>query len=520
MNIRSWFTKKRLIWGSIIIVLALVIGGCVVKGRDKSGDVLTEAVRRQGLKRSVLATGQVVSKTDLSLSFKVSGVVEKVAVAEGQAVKSGDVLATLGQRDQLAALTSARGALAQAQANYQRVVDGASSEEVVVAQRAVDAAKVTLDNAKTSLKNTVAQQDVLVQNAYKALLNTGLQAVSAVGNSNATTPTVSGTYTGTEQGTYLIQQEGSYFYLSGLEVRGNEKIETALPSPLGTKGLYLQFPSGYVVGTDRWTVDIPNTKASGYVAAYNAHQSALQTRTASVDAATAQVSSAQVALSQAEASLALKKAAARPAELEAAQAQVLSAQGQVQSALASLENTVVRAPADGVITSVDIKVGELASALKTVLVLQDVANLHVEANVSEANIAAVKTGQVVDLTFDALGPDRHFKGTVQFVNPASVVVSGVVNYKVTFAVENVSDIKPGMTANVTVLIEEKQDVLAVPVRAVISSNGKKTVRVVTDQKKKAYRDQEVTLGLEADGGLVEVTGGLSEGETVITFIKK
>ena len=88
--------------------------------------------------------------------------------------------------------------------------------------------------------------------------------------------------------------------------------------------------------------------------------------------------------------------------------------------------------------------------------MQDVGNLHVEADVSEANIASVQTGQSVDVTFDALGPDRHFSGTVLTVNPASTVVSGVVDYLVKASLPNIPDIKPGMTANMTILVGAKK----------------------------------------------------------------
>ena len=108
---------------------------------------------------------------------------------------------------------------------------------------------------------------------------------------------------------------------------------------------------------------------------------------------------------------------------------------------------------------------------------------------------------------------------MQTVNPASTVVSGVVNYKVVASLEKLDEIKPGMTANLTVLVGEKAGVLAVPQRAVIQ-NGKKQVRIVDDTTKKTYHEVEVQTGMEADGGLVEIVSGLSEGEEVVTFIKK
>ena len=141
MNIKGFFTKKKIIWTVVILLVVLPIAYSIFKPKDNSANILTDTVKKQNIKYTVLATGQVVSETDLNLSFKTSGIVQSVRVKEGDKVKAGQVLASLDQKDQLANLTSARGALASAQANYNKVLSGASSEEVTVSQ-------VTLDNAE------------------------------------------------------------------------------------------------------------------------------------------------------------------------------------------------------------------------------------------------------------------------------------------------------------------------------------------------------------------------------------
>jgi HlyD family secretion protein len=505
---RKFLTKKKIIWTVIILLVLGFAGSKIFKGKNPADKIVAETVTKQNLKRTVLATGQVVSQTDLGLSFKVSGFVSKLNVKEGDKVKQGDILATLDQKDQAASLTSARGSLAQAEASYQKIIAGASNEDVVVSQTA-------LDNAGQSLENTKKQQVTFVANAYNALLNSSIAAVPGLGNIGSLTAVVTGAYTGQDQGVYQISVyatgSGLRFKVAGLE--GAEGVVDTTPQPLGRKGLYLQFPDKNIPTNNTWTVTIPNTSAANYVANYNAYQAALQAQQVAVDAAQAQVNSAQAALN-------LKKAQARPADIAAAQAQILSAQGQVQAAQAALENTIIRAPVGGTITSVDIKTGELASALKEAIILQDVNNLHVEANISEANVADLKMDQTVDLTFDSLGPDRHFKGTLQTVNPASTVVSGVVDYKVTASLEKVEEIKPGMTANMIILVGQKDSALAVPQRAILNKdNGQKAVRVIDNPQKKTYHEVTVITGMEADGGLVEITSGLNEGQEIVTLIK-
>ena len=330
--------------------------------------------------------------------------VSRVGVKVGDQVKAGTVLASLEARDTAARLTQARGALAQAQANYQKVLSGASNEEVAVAQ-------VAVDNAKNSLESTKQQQQVAVDNAYKALLNSSLTATSKTTNISTQNPTISGTYLGIDQGKYVvtITTSGSnpQFTFEGLE-KGGGFVNSATVSALGAKGLFIQFPSTVNVG-DSWTINIPNTQALTYVTNYNAYLAAGEAQKSAVAAGENAVAAAQAALD-------LRKAQARPADLAAAQAAILSAQGQVEAAGADLENSIIRAPSDGTITKVDVKVGELATALKESVVLQDVKNLHVEANISEANIASVKVGQQVDATFDALGLDRKFTAKVEQVD--------------------------------------------------------------------------------------------------------
>jgi multidrug efflux pump subunit AcrA (membrane-fusion protein) len=171
--------KKRIRY-SVLVVLAVVLY-VVFRGGSSTAGVVTDTVKRQDLIRTVLATGQVSSTTDLNLSFTTSGVVSRVAVITGQKVKKGEVLATLDQKSAYANYTSARGALLAAKANLQKTIEGVSNEEIAVAQ-------VALDNAKKDLEVTIAQQDTLVRNAHRALLNSGLAPVFVSGNTTSLTP--------------------------------------------------------------------------------------------------------------------------------------------------------------------------------------------------------------------------------------------------------------------------------------------------------------------------------------------
>jgi HlyD family secretion protein len=520
---RRFFTKKYILIAIGVLVVGAIAFAILRPKVDSS--IQTETVKQQNLKQTVLATGQVSSSTDLSLSFKGSGVVSRINTQVGQQVKAGDILANLDQKDQLASLTQARGSYAQASANYNKVIAGASGPEVDIAKSAVNAAETSLASAKSAQDATVKQQDLLVRNALVVMLNSTLVARSNTSDTSLSEATITGSYNNTEQGSYKFQVYASTggFQLKvwGLETVTGGIVHRGAAQPLGTRGLYVTFSNtGSLDPTATWTVDIPNTQASNYLTNYNAYQAALQTRDQALQNAQNAVYAAQSSLDQANATLAQKQSAARPEDVAAARAQLLSASGQVQGAEAMLESTVIRAPANGTITAINAKVGEQANLTAAAIVLQDVDNLHLEANISEANIAAIRIGQEVELTFDALGTERKFKGIVQLIDPASTVVSGVVNYKVTASVEKLPEIKPGMTANMTVLVGSKDNVLAVPSRAVLGHDNKKFVRVITDSKKKTYKEVEVETGMDADGGLVEITSGLSAGQGIVSFINK
>ena len=248
----------------MVIILLIAAAAYLVFGKkDAAGNIQTDLVKKLDLTQTVLATGQVVSGTDLSLSFQTTGTVKQLAVKEGGKVKAGQFLAALDMTNALASLTTARGALAQAQANYEKVLAGASGEEIKVAEKAVDAAQVTLDNANASLINIKAQQDTAVQNAYATLLNTSITAIANPGNIDTIAPTISGTYTSAEQGTYKIIVYGTgtglQFQSSGLEFSTGAVSDT--PAPLGTRGLYIKFDSNPSTA-DSWTIYIPNTYSS------------------------------------------------------------------------------------------------------------------------------------------------------------------------------------------------------------------------------------------------------------------
>ena len=466
-TLRDWWKRQSRRKKIGLIAIVLIVLYIVFNKGGADTNTTIEAVRRQNLVRSVSASGTVVSSTDLSLGFEQSKMVSSIKVVVGTKVKTGDVLATLSNGSERAAVASARGALLAARARYNKVLDGSSNEEIKLAQ-------VELTNAK------------------RTLLSEGLVA-KPEDPGTTISPTISGAYTGAE-GSYRIELDTlaqNTLEYGGLE-RGSVRVNDIAPQKLGTKGLYVQFAPGSLVQISNgtaWTISIPNVEGNAYI-----------TNKALVD--------------QKEASLAITQATARQADVDVALADVVTAQAGVDNAVAALEKTILRAPADGTITAVDVKVGEIPQVGKQAIALQDVSNLYLEANVNESNIKSVAVGQPVTVTFDAFSGDT-FEASVSSIDPAATIENNVVNYKIKALLTESENIRPGMTANMTIVTARLDNVLVIPGRVITVKDGVSTVDRITDERKLKTIPTTIVTGLKGDGDVVEIQSGLGEGDRVV-----
>jgi len=506
--------KKRYIWITVAVVVIIIIGLIIKKNSSKSTLVSAYTVSKQDIKQTVVATGTVTSQTDLDLAFKNSGTIEQVSVSVGDKVKQGQTLMVLDQKDAMSAIAQAKAGVLTAQANYDKVVNGSSDQQIEVAQAAVDTANVTLQNTQTAYTSTVNQQNTLVANAHSSMLNAGLAAVPSSSNITITNPTVTGTYTGTAEGSYIITLyatgSGMSYQYAGLET-GSGIITQGVPLAIGHDGLFINFASSIVHSNDSWTISVPNMQSSAYINASNAYQNALQTQSQQVTAAQGQVDAAQAALQQAQAALDLQQAPARNEDVESAQGTLANAQAALQTAQNAYDNDLIVSPIDGVITEVDGKIGQLASPTQTQVIVLDQNSLHVESDISESSIALVQPGQSIDMTFDAFGDNTHFTGAVLSIDPASIVISGVTDFRVVSSLPDDPTIKSGMSVNLTILSNEKTNTLAVPSRLIqTDSNGNEFVTVING---KTTKNVNITTGLQGDI-YTEITSGLNGGESI------
>lgn len=214
-------------------------------------------------------------------------------------------------------------------------------------------------------------------------------------------------------------------------------------------------------------------------------------------------------------------------KVKSARSEISRAQSQYRSASINLGFTKIISPVDGVVISKNIEEGQPVAASfqapEHFVIAQDLKQMQIEVNVSEADIGSVKEGQEAEYTLDGY-PNSTFKGVVKQVRLSPTTVSNVVTYSVIVAVDNEDlKLKPGMTANVSIITSKHEDVLCVPNIA---------LKFTPEQNGQKYKQQGVWIkfgrklkriavetGLSDDSFTEIISKDIKEGDLVVVGIK-
>ena len=183
-------------------------------------------------------------------------------------------------------------------------------------------------------------------------------------------------------------------------------------------------------------------------------------------------------------------------------------------AQAKLNKTTLTSPADGVITAVNNEPGETVIAGATVIEIQTTDTLEITAAVPESEATKLAINMSATITLDAYPTDESLSAKISAMAPAAVIIEGIPTYKTTLILNSPSDrLKPGLTTNITVHAAQKDNVIAVPRRAVIDKEGKQLIRIIGDDGH--ISETEVTTRLLGSDGYLEIVSGINEGDRVV-----
>ncbi|CAN5753967.1 hypothetical protein BH11PAT2_BH11PAT2_01930 [soil metagenome] len=479
-----------------------------VLGTATTGTVIT----------SVSGTGQVSASNQVALTSKTSGQIISVPVVAGQAVKAGQLIAEVDP-------TTAAYELQSARISYDTLVTvkpedvNTAKENATKAQEDLDAsyisARSTLINAMTGMTTNVASIGVFY--TPSGFLSDQV-------------------YTRSTQGQKLHDNAEQSYYAAQAALSTFVSKERMLSSSNSDTDIEALLDSGYtasiavaqsaadasdaiahnrddqkIIGRDTTDADKAYTTSTGVAS--------------SAGATVTSISSAKTSISSNKRSLAdantnIGDVVGGP-DVNSIRAQSLAVQ-QKQQAYADY---FTRAPFDGVLATVDVHVGDVAGGstqVATIITKNKIAKI----SLNEVDVAKVKLGDKVTLTFDAID-GLTITGTVAQMDLLGTVTQGVVSYDATIAFDTDDDrIKPGMTVSADIVTAIQQEVLTVPTAAVhTAADGSSYVETLPDATSTPATAQgvtslvaptqvPVTIGLSGDE-TTEIVAGLKVGDSLV-----
>jgi HlyD family secretion protein len=178
----------------------------------------------------------------------------------------------------------------------------------------------------------------------------------------------------------------------------------------------------------------------------------------------------------------------------------------------SLPNAVITAPIGGEVLTVDLEQGERVITGVPVITLVNTSMIQMKGIVDEMDIPYVKLGGRAIITLDAL-PDKQVEGRVTYISPIGTIQSGIVFYETTLKLEKEDkEFRDAMSATADIIVDERKDVLLLPVGAVSREGGSYyVIKVLGEEQSEQI---EINIGLN-DGSFMEILSGLKKGDEVL-----
>jgi len=531
------FSKKFIVILAIIIVIIAIF--FIIKATHKGSDYELFTVQRGNVRQEISETGTVKKGEEIDLSFKTSGRIEKLYTQKGEAIVAGDLLAEIDDTGIIHQLEQAKANLSLAEAELNKLLSGASAEEVQVAKTKKESAQDTLESEQKDLENvnTNAEQDLT--EAYEDAYNTMDDAYLDLYNASVVVDSIQRTYfIANDQDSVDIQQRRSQInfaleemksYLDLLEqalVYGDvdvalEVFENHLSDAKNHLSIIKNITEkpiwrNQISSTDKTSLDTNRSNViSVFANVVNAKQvisSTQITNQINISSAENAVLTAENNLKTAEDNLELLTAGPRKEDIQLYQAKVDSAKADVGRLDQGLADTKLRSLIDGEVIDVHKFIGEVVQATTPVVTILPSQELDIEVEIYEEDIVNIEIGDKVEISLVAF-PDRDFVGQVIFIDPAENLVDAVVYYETKISFETMPEkIRPGMTADVSIITNTRENVLLVPDDAVYEESDRTMVRAY---KEGQIEEKEVVVGIKGSDNMIEIISGLEIGEQVI-----
>ncbi|MHB8688743.1 MAG: efflux RND transporter periplasmic adaptor subunit [Candidatus Dormibacteraceae bacterium] len=485
---------RRRVLAALVLATA-ILGGTIVYAQASKVTTTyrTAPVTYGTITQSIGMAGNLTPVNEADLNFASAGTVQSLYVQVGQTVGAGTPLATLDTTLLAAQLQQAEATLSSAQAKLTLDQGGPTAQSLTSAQNSVNSAQVSMTNAQTSLADT--------------------QAINAQAVAAAQLPVTSAQSKLTaDQATYQTTIDADKATLAADQATMTADCGATPPSANCAADMSK-------VTSDQAKLTSDQQPIVADQAALASAQSALAAATAraqqSNDQAAAQLASMQQQYSAARSSLSSLQSSASPQTIQMDDAQIQIDDVNINTIQHQLDGATITSPIPGIVSQVNIKAGQSVSnsGATSAIVIFSPGSYDVTGTVSDSQVNLVAIGQAAQVT--PAGSTQALLGKITSIAPAATVSSGVATFAVTAQLSDTSNaIRPGISASVSIVINQVVHVLTVPTSAVHTTATGSTVTVLVNGQPKSV---PVQIGA-SDPSRIEITSGLKLNQVVVIAI--
>lgn len=425
------------------------------------------------LEFGISGVGEVKAARDADLVFLVQGTVAEVNVTEGDSVKQGDLLAVLDTRTFDAQIAQAEAALASAQAQELGLAEPPKAADTAAARAQLTQAQAQLEQVKQGAKTADRQAAeasfnaaaVNVQSTRDRLSLAKTQAESQLDQAVQALTAAQARYAQAKFNWDFVQETGNDPIMPNTTNAQTGKKSSNKLSEGQRQNYASQFQQAEAA-LRQAEQSVALTQAAAETARQaeitgiqTAEQQAIQAQTqvdkVNAGAEASDLAAAQAAIAQAKAAQARLQPAPTNAQKAQASAGIAQADAALELARINRERAELRAPFDGLISTVGVDPGDPSSSSgdDPAIRLVDVAALHVDVQISDVDIGKVKQGQAAQVRVDAL-PDQVFEGHVTYIAPTATVQGTLRSFLVRVSLDVQDGLRAGMSARVDVVAEK------------------------------------------------------------------
>ncbi|GAA6614727.1 efflux RND transporter periplasmic adaptor subunit [Scytonema sp. NUACC26] len=463
-----WLSVRKKLQSRWLVGLIL-FGGCasglgvyraIAPSQKVQSQTLTVPVEQRSLPITLAANGTVKAERTINLSPKSAGYLKQLLVKEGDRVRQGQIVAYMDDSNLQGQFIESRAQVAQQEANLKKLLDGNRSQEIAQAAAQLAEAQAKLQQLEAGNR----AEDIS-------------QAQARLSQAQAK----------------LRQAED--------DLQRNQKL----------------FKEGAI---SQQTVNQKRAERDSTQAQVKEAQAALNLQRRG--ARTEEIAQARSQVEQRRQSLNLLKAGSRPEDIDAARAQVESARGKLQTIQTQINDTIITAPFNGIVTKkyadpgsfvTPTTAGSLVEGAASNSIFTLAATNQIVANLDEAKIPRIQVGQTTNIKADAY-PGRIFKGKVSQIAAQASTVQNVTSFEVKISLEKTAQLllKAGMNVEVEFQIGQLERAIVVPSVAIVKEENGAGVYVMAQDKKPIFKP--IAIGLTV-GDRTEVKSGLTGNERVL-----